>query len=109
MLELSMRRTSVQPAGGVIAAVSGRKATAATITSQAAVPAGLLTLRVVPEEPAEVAATKAATFAGCSARICVLPGSELALAVAVFAPVAPAAAWTAYVPSVEWPRVLGTA
>src|SRR3989304_2808253 len=107
MLELSMRRTSARPAGGGIAAVSGRKATAATITSQAAVPAGLLIVRVVPEEPAEVAATKAATFAGRRAGVCVLAGAGLAPAVAVFAPVPPAAAWTAYVPSVEWPRVLG--
>jgi hypothetical protein len=109
MFELSIRRTNVQPEGGVSVAVSGRKAIAATITSHAAVPAGLLIVSVVPDEPADAAATKATAFAGFSARMWVLPGSELLLAVAVFDPLAPADACAAYVPSVEWPIVSGTA
>jgi len=56
---LSTRRTSVQPAGAVIAAVFGRTAIEATMTSDAVVPVGTFTLRLnVPEGAAAEAAAR---------------------------------------------------
>src|SRR5436309_15175979 len=93
-----MRRTSAQPEGGVIVTVLGPTATEAIITSSCTTPAGLVIVSVF-DPPAPIPR---------SARIWVTPeyGVVLAPFVAVFAPVAPAVACTALLPSSVMPPVV---
>jgi hypothetical protein len=92
-----MRRTSVQPAGGVIVAVEGVTPTEAISTSFKATLAGRAMVSVC------------AVASGRSARIWVTPASAKPAppaAVAVFAPVAPAAACSTRLPSMDCPVTL---
>src|SRR3989442_6147323 len=91
------RRTSAQPEGWVMLTLVGPTAIDALITSFCATPAGLVIVSVVDPPPPTPR----------SARIWVVPGYEVAAPfVAVFAPVAPAVACTAVLPSSVMPPVV---
>src|SRR6266480_1256078 len=87
-----MRRTSVQPDGGVMAAPELLKPTAAISMSPDTVPAGVEIVRL--------------TLAGRSASRCALPASALPAAVAVLVPVAAASGCSTRLPSIERPVAL---
>src|SRR5262245_21988290 len=87
-----MRRTSVQPAGGLMLAPEGRTAIEAIMTSFDAVPAGLLMVNP-------------ASDGGRSLRMCALPTSASFEAVATWAAVEPEVERTPRLPIIDWPAV----